>query len=630
MTPITHQRPPPQSVVDEDAIGKYNHSSEFMVWLIYLLIAEATDEDAERAANLLNKKRKVNTANGSAVPVASSSPRRQRDEAHDQFDGPHSPSGSFSLGDSATVEAAATRKPKGRREKLPKRVTPKDVSNNAPSTIQSQSPPKRAPKRGRGRPKKIVVSEAEKPQNLEAHDSSETGQENDDTISPILLPASPAKATRSDITPQPSNEEEERPEYGCDLEGISSNEDEEEEDLERDEDRDGSRPELYAFDIDPLHILEELINMSDRVGKKHTELETYEDSVVKTKYSKNGCIRRKTKTLVERLACLSNMYEDLKSSTAKGSRISMHSAYSNTSACFEQLSEDVKVIDRIMVDDVEVGSTSADRSKKILMDVYFIVLPKWLRCIKLAIEARTEDGEMSSKSLREVSHLVRLCLVTLNSALSQKAQPQAIEISKIFRPKATNHSHTFQIRQPAISVRSRLPTLNNQFRRGINTIERRAQEEQEAASAQLSMQLRLEAEEAASSARHEQARIVHVEREKRRIADYEKQEEANARCKREIHRLQREDMKRIHLELYGMNRELRTAHKQRSASTKSGRVAHSPSPDLDDANDPFSENYQVVAGVFPANNRRQTERAAWSGKQQDRFIKIMMRGAAGM
>jgi hypothetical protein len=219
-------------------------------------------------------------------------------------------------------------------------------------------------------------------------------------------------------------------------------------------------------------------------------------------------------------------------------------------------------------------------------------------------------------------------------ALSQKSQPGVTDICSAIWSKKEDEPPkisglTCQIKQPAVSIRKRLLVLNNQFRRGISIINRRAQEEEDAISAQLASQIRAEAEEAANSARRQEARRLHVEREERRIADFQKREEETSRRKRETHQLQRDDMRRIYLEL-NLPQDTKMAHRRRSASTKSSRVEHSTPSNFEDANDPFSENYQVVAGVFPANNRRQTERAAWSGKQQDRFIKIMMRGAAGM
>jgi hypothetical protein len=551
---------------------------------------------------MINRKRKnreVNNTTRTTNPVASPSHKRSRNNQDTDWEVPPSPTG----------VSAARPNLRGRKPKGTKSVSPTDL----PRTPQ---------KKGRGRPKKHVVTEVDNSGDVEVPKSFEPIPE-DEGISEILLPKTPVRL-RVDNGPQLGDDVEEQPEHGSDVEGISSDE---EEDLDE---HGPPQPELYAFDVDPLHIVEELIEISNLVGcKKPKDWKMGEKAEVKIKFPSSGK-SSVGKEFVKKLADLSKRYQDLGNAASKDKHIGVHRAYAKTTACVEKLAG---IMDTIMVDDAEDSSVPGPIGKKFLMDVYFIVLPQWLKCIRLAIEARSEEGGMSSLSLQEVSRLVRLCRNILNSALVQTSQPGVTDVCSVISKKKEApkiSGLTFQIRQPATTIRKRLQTLINQFRRGINTLERRAQGEQDATSAQSHE----EAEEAASSARYEAkqvaTRIALEEREKGRIAALERLAEKNKRHKEIIHQRQREDWKRIRLELDTMWPNGRNSHKQRSASTKPSRVAQSSPSDLEDINDPFSENYQVVAGVFPANNRRQTKRVALTKEEEEAFIVIMMRGDAGM
>jgi hypothetical protein len=537
------------------------------------------------------------------------------------------PLGSAFVSASSKGQPQMERRTRGRSKRV--------IQSDTRSKLKPASPAKKT----KGQPKRISAVESEPEHIIEGEldqmNHQEARSEHDEGFTWILMNPSPIKVSRHNTISHSGVTLGERPKHNDQLDGLSSDEEEARshhgngaKNSEQDGDRNVSRPELYSFTLDPPTLLDDLIETAQQVGyKQDRESKTYDRVRVISKLCTNT-----GKGFVTRLEYLSRAYEELQISMVQGIDLDIHKARANTSTPLERLSEythstlDTKLIDGA----ADIGNHNDVDLKRILIDLYYIVLPKWLECIKLAIEACSEHGRMSLASLKEVSYLVRLYCDLADSATAQSSQPTAADIIPERVGSKKSRSLTFRIKQPTKDVLTKIHNLRQKLHREITTINRRARELQESSREQIN----IENEECLRSINDEEIRISYVERNRKRLTDeINKEQEKISRIKA-THRQQHQDMERIRAETARLDaawERRRSRYKHQVTSTNSSRNRYlNDEFDVDDENDPFSDSYQRLKGVFPSNNKRQTARVQWSDKDMERFILRMAKGAEGI
>ena len=414
---------------------------------------------------------------------------------------------------------------------------------------------------------------------------------------------SPIKQTRHSKTDQTVPIPAKRPQLNGGLEELSADEEDGDrvqieagaESLDPEDEEDDSPAELYAFTIDPPTLLNDLIEIAKQVGQKQDKRTKLFETITNISGLKSNAGR----TLDTRLSELSNAYAELHLSMTGRSEISMHTSRRNISDHLKSLGDEVQRTLSNILTDPDIGKTRPKMVKNVLIDLYFIVLPKWLECVRDATEICSEDGKMSLPSLEQLFHLSKLYCDLAGSAVGlEHNQPTP---GDIIRRDRYNHGLDFRVRQPVKAVLKEMQLLRQKFHRKLRIIDREAIESAKADQEQL----RKENQEIIPSTNDEELRTLQLERERKRIADEESEEMEKQKLIRARHRQQRQDMERIQADHAILDASWRK-RKYRHQST-AGSSAQDRGPfDVDEEDDPFSDNYQRLKGVFPSNNRRQS------------------------
>lgn len=355
-----------------------------------------------------------------------------------------------------------------------------------------------------------------------------------------------------------------------------------------------------------FELLDRMLEMANRVG--HTwKTDTNEWQLVTEGiklYTNPG------KKIYRALGNLKSLYEKLRGAIAMKNLDSIQ----GTSAEITNLALSIKE-QKIQVLSERLGNPAGiayvddvKKTRSLLTDLYFNILPELLECIKLAAQVYDENGIINTPHLREVADLIEVHYDLATAAVKQpkNSQPRKIQIA----PKKKNV--TFQIQRP---TQLNIPLLRDLLQKSKGEINSRAAAEKAAESLRLAQEHEIK--------RQRQERIDSQERRRRR---------------KEVHKQQREDLARqledpiwgpILRDQMARDRDAEAA-KQALEDLKKARVRRSrvTEPQLPDEesiqDDPFEDDqYEQRISVFPNNNRLQNESQPWSDERMNDFIEFM-------
>ena len=384
-----------------------------------------------------------------------------------------------------------------------------------------------------------------------------------------------------------------------------------------------SPPQLYPFVIEPS-LLDDLIEEAGWVGhRQNKKTKSYDEIwVVKKPHSKAG------PAIAAQLHNLSDAYEELRRSKTESSEAEIRATRAKVLECLERLGRRTESTLRTKLADAMQGFDGPDEEivKRILIDLYFIVLPKWLECIKVAIEVYDEDGSMSLASLEQMQNLLRLYCSLAIAALQQLSQPKAVDIIPEI---SSNRSRQFRIKQPSKDVLLQVQQLRMKFTRKIKAI---ASEEREVEASR--EQLLSEYQESVRASRLEETQAERLEHKEQQRADAEAKFREREEQIKMRHKKQGQDWARIKAANARYNAPPRRRYGDQGEAQKAPESGYSNSyyEEGDEFDDPFSDNYQSNyqrVKVFPSNNKSHTTAVEWTDENMEIFIECMSRGSKG-
>ncbi|EPE25564.1 hypothetical protein GLAREA_01476 [Glarea lozoyensis ATCC 20868] len=516
--------------------------------------------------------------------------------------------------------------------------------------VESSVTPQNLIENGRGRRTKAHTLESERQQgvtilsapgndNAESNNSEKLLEDNDSTS------WMPANRSPEKVTMQPWTGREyylasaEQAKRAHRLEATSADEDDmiQDEDDVQNSNQEVARPELFPFSLAPAQI-EELMKISDRVGQRyHMSSDSY-DKIISVSLDKlNDETGKELSAIVD---SLSTAYENLQASILKGRRNLTNKAYANVSSRLE----DLRASTRNAV--LSIRGTGIDdntpATEKLLICLYFIVLPQWMRCIQLALNTCSEEGKMSLELAEEIYSLCKLWCDLAGVATAQKVKLSANDVTP-FDDKISNNDDeadnddtskkrrsNFQIKQPTTESLTQLRKLCMSHRVEIDAIKKRAKDLMSASQQAIRMETEERARDSLRQADLEAKEISRNEQEERRATLMRKKNQETLARRRAVHRKQRQDVDRIKRELmgnYGLSAGDDRLYGSQGASIRTRRNVESDESDLEEENDPLSNGYKVRIGGFPPDNKRGTTRTPWNNEKKGRFAMMMMQEA---
>jgi hypothetical protein len=649
--PSSNPAPESQNVIEEQDDGdeRFTNGDDVLNG-----VGDAVNTYEERT-NEVEQPRTDTSARSLNHSVGISPRKRKRSDVHATDNIPRTHSlGIVSNRDPTPTEPQPKRPSRRQRAKTPilgPSTSLKAVSNSGHATrskstkpvveieTESSAIPQNLTTKGKGRPKKAHTLELERQQgvrNLSApgnddaqSDNSEEHLQENDSISPILDNPSPIKVPK-----KPSTSREhllaraERAKRAHRLEALSADEDErsqdedDSQDLQRDDDQDVARPEFFPFSLTTTQI-EELIEISDRVGQKYDKLSKSYKKIISVSEKKFD--DEAGKILSALVDSLSTAYRNLHAYILEGRRNRVNNAYANISSRLEDLRTSTRnVVLSIRSTGIEGNATA---SKNLLVFLYFIILPQWMRCIQLATKACSEEGQMILESSEQIYSLMRLWCSVAGVATAQKVKLNADDVTPF--SDEIGYSN-FQIKQPTIEGLTKLRKLCRTHRDEIDAIQKRAKDLVSASQEAIRIETEERARESLRQAHLEAKQKSGIEQEEKRASLMRKENQETLARRRLIHRQQRQDVDRIKRELlrnYGLSDRDDRLDGSEGAS---GRNAESDESDLEEENDPLSDRYKVRIGGFPPDNKRETTRTPWNNEKKGKFALMMMEEAAGM
>ncbi|RDL37178.1 uncharacterized protein BP5553_04611 [Venustampulla echinocandica] len=262
----------------------------------------------------------------------------------------------------------------------------------------------------------------------------------------------------------------------------------------------------------------------------------------------------------------------------------------------------------------------------LLVDLYFNILPMLLKCIKLGVEARDDDGRTSLLDLNEFDRLINLYWRLGDTAVNIPPQLQPTPGDCLDGIKS--RSSTFQTKQPTREALVKARSLHRMLRRKILNSEsmvknadnpRLAMKRKEADEEELRWELsqkKLERRRLLEEVEHRLEEKARVTREHRQLIN-------------KTHRLQREAIDRqlrkrqLKTGVNSTRRWARPSNEARVASLPPSQYEGSNEYDVEDDSDPFADDYSPRIHLFPNNNKKSNVPAEWSNKQKATFIECM-------
>ena len=250
----------------------------------------------------------------------------------------------------------------------------------------------------------------------------------------------------------------------------------------------------------------------------------------------------------------------------------------------------------------------ADSTQPLLIDLYFNILPKLLKCIKLAALVYDENGNINTPHLIEFADLIEVHYRLATTAIGQpkSSQPRQSQLS------LETKSASFQIKRPTQVTLSLMRDLRQKIRGELNS---------RAAAEKAVESLKLAEEHEKKLQRQEQ--IDNQERRRRRKEIYRKQREDIAR--------QQEDpiWGPILMEQMARDQDAQEAkqalEKLKKPRVKKTRVTEPRLRDEENTQDDSFEDDQCEQRVsdFPSHNLLRKESPQWSDEMMTTFLNYL-------
>jgi len=482
--------------------------------------------------------------------------------------------------------------PKRKRGRPPKKDVQAPALNNhapdlAPSSVERNS---------------VVVgsisnAQARPGEHADADTAGSTGAD----ISGILMNPSPVKTTaEADLLRTTARKQQGKPPF---LGVLDPSEDEKDDMLNDNEDQDhgeamGQNDNRDADENDVVEqeqpaatelenlfgtILEELNFKATRVGTKY-DIEKKRWSVPSTH---TGLCSAEGKRLDEGLQEMKTGYNGMKNAKASTNNDALENAQSKITAVIDGLRKEVEDTLSSRLGDPQRGLEYFEEqpTRTLLIDLYFNIIPGFVKVIKLGVDAHDAQGSIETPALEEISELLRFLYQLASGAVRQPSEVQ---------PK----SQRYKTSQP---TRELVPMVR---------------------------QLRQKLLEELKSRNRKLAQAEYLrkqpERDRKRREKEEEEEAENRRRRKEIYRLQREALQRKLSEpLFGRllaadiereaakaaekNQQLMPFRHRTSSQQTQGRHA---SVDQEVEDDPFrddDEGYQRVHVFETEKNKRKID-----------------------
>jgi hypothetical protein len=353
------------------------------------------------------------------------------------------------------------------------------------------------------------------------HADSDTAGSTGADISGILMNPSPVKTTaEADIlrttahkqqgkplfpdVPDPSGDEEddmfndnEAQDHGEAM-GQNDNQNADENDVVEQE-------QPAATELEDLFgtILEELNFKATRVGKKFENREKGWSVLFTHKRIRSA----EGKSLNQRLQRMKTGYNGMKNAKANTNNDALENAQSKIKAVIDELRKEVEDTLSSRLGDPQRGLEyfEGQPTRTLLIDLYFKIIPDFVKVIKLGVDAHDAQGSIETPALEEISELLRFLYQLASGAVRQPSEAQ---------PK----SHRYKTSQP---TRELVPMVR---------------------------QLRQKLLEELKSRNRKLAQAEYLrkqpERDRKQREKEEEEQAENRRRRKEIYRLQREALQR--------------------------------------------------------------------------------------
>ncbi|KAG9234720.1 hypothetical protein BJ875DRAFT_441027 [Amylocarpus encephaloides] len=392
-------------------------------------------------------------------------------------------------------------------------------------------------------------------------------------------------------------------------------------------DRAHSKPpttsELYTISLNFDH-LDGLISSAKQIGSRYSKGTEASNAIINVKAAKTGL----AKEIIRHIQHLQSCYKAL-ANINPTSNTAQPVARENISTALNKLKENVGRIIETKLKHKIIGNQGAskDSIKLLLIDLYFIVFPTWLECIKLGMKVYNEGGALAS-AMREIS-ITEMCTLLdcytnlASAAIAQSIQPTYKDVHK----KGDNtHSPGFSLERPTKTVLCDIHKLQSKFRRELVAIKKQA-------TNQKTQPLQPEGQHIIDIEWEENLREAdarRTEQENHRLAENHRHEREMRKRNAYIHQRQREDFVKIKREAAeedaSFQKRFRKLHQYTEAAHYVvGDGVTKATADWDD-DDPFADDYERVH-VFPEHNKSQVgPKKPWSDEETLAFILCMMEG----
>jgi hypothetical protein len=456
----------------------------------------------------------------------------------------------------------------------------------------------------------------------------------DKGVDPILLgpspkkpPHLPNKATDWNIPDDPEDEVDSEPQPQPQPQSqpgrLNSSE------PQRHSERPASLPEAGKY-ADCLKAFDKMISTLNRVGRKYTkEADRY--TLVRTVNQANA---KEGERVERRIRALVTAYDGLRASIDGGER-AIEDAQGKVTDIVTTLKEECNQLltARLGKPDEGFDYFDDDSTEQILTDLYFILIPKFVRALKFGVDVYNGHGSMDYNALCEFTELLDLLYKLVVTALGQP------------RTSQPSGGGTYQTVKPIQGVLPTLREVRTKFRTEVKVHKRRQEQAKRArAREKFVEQQELQAvEEERREDRREAKRLanmkrVSLEQHRLRIQQDEEQQAGRRRRNAERVKLQKEDLARKFADpIWGplKQSEVKKALAKEAARypERQGRQARASAETIESSSrrrnddvedDPFADDGFERVSVFGKKNTRKDQvRKEVSDTDMATFVNIM-------
>lgn len=350
-------------------------------------------------------------------------------------------------------------------------------------------------------------------------------------------------------------------------------------------------------------LLDKLIATAARVGHHYDEESTSWTHVSSPKVcSVNG------KRTMRRVTAILEAYDNLRASIAAGDVEASNQAKDDISSFVVQLQSESRSIltNRLGNPVLGIDFSDKDKTRTMLQDLYFHIIPSLLKVLKMANEVFLPEKSMEQEPLRNIFIIIKMLDDLATTALKQP---------KEYQPRSNSKSDTWHISKPTSLLKSDIRKMRKTISKELAS-----RELQQKALQTQRLQLKW-ARAAEKEQQRNDAEIRRRRKENRRARRVAYQKLCSEPTLRRL--LRQENMARRG-ETMPEDRDF-VGHTQINGGTQSIDYDQ----ELEDGDDPFSleeedENAPRLS-IFPTNNTNDsTHSKPLSEKEKDIFVECMM------